>query len=185
MSEKLPAGVYVGTVRSGVLVEDDNQKPFVAFVCDVLARVAGTREAPLEVPLTRTIRRYLTDAAAEYTMQDLRNLGWRGRDFGELTAGHPARHDFAGTACRLKLDYRPYKGQDAAKAGTDVENWEFRMGGPAIQAAPAAGATVARLNALFAVKLAVMPAASVQRAPQPQRPTAGHDLPDDGDKIPF
>lgn len=124
----------------------------------------------------RSLYRYLTEASAEYTVADLRSLGFEGDSFKLLDPSTPGFHNFAGLVVDMICDHEQ----------NDKKEWQEKWGllrGPGeFKVAPLEAAQVRQLDNLFGKHLKESKGAS---APRPPQPAAIYADGVDDDSIPF
>lgn len=130
-----PAGIYTASIKAWGLSEAKTGTPQVFFKFEFQSEGKVYE---------RTIFRAMTEAAADYTIGDLRALGYPLDTFDELDPSHPKAHSFAGQEVAVECIHGNYNGRER-------EEWRFAFGGGGFTPKPIK--SVSRLNDLFGSKL--------------------------------
>lgn len=129
----------------------------------------GANEFP-ETVYNRHLRLYLSEAAAPYSIENLRRIGWKGESFGELDPNGEGKDALVGIEISVSCDYND----------DGYEDWNLTAPGGDAPAESAKGLP-SKLDKLFGKALkATKPKSSA-------KPKVEETVPpdDDDDEIPF
>lgn len=161
-------GTYVARIVGQRFGETPNGSPYIALEIEPL-RATGANTFPEQV-YNREISLYMTEKAAQYSIEKLRMLGFNGTKFVQLDPEHPQHHSFAGQEVAVVCSLSD-KGYD---------QWDLAREGGGSQTRENDASVASKLDSLFGKDLATtMPASSEtkrQPAKQSQKP-APADIP--------
>lgn len=156
-------GSYRGTLTKVKLGEAKNGTPQVVFSFLPTGKVVGGRVEQCP-QFERSVFRYITEAAVEYLIEDLKRLGYCHDTFDQLDESHPQAFPFAGKEVMVRCAHETHE-------GVTREKWSF-SGGGGLDVKPMERSTVSKLNAMFGAKLkplgnggAAKPAAQAAKQP--------------------
>ena len=127
-------GDYLFRVTDQGFGETKNGVPFFFLRGTPTTLLINGNEEMCEKQFEREITKYLSDKAVEYTIKDLRALGWEGESFKELDPTQPNSLSWVGQSIRVYCEHEtndagtwerwnlPYVASDKpAKAKSDVK----------------------------------------------------------------
>lgn len=168
-------GDYMFAVEEQGFGESKNGTPFFFFrgrpVSVVLADGSGS---PLDKQYPREIKRYLSEKAVEYTIADLRRLGWQGESFRELDPSVGGHLSWVGQTIQAVCTH------DVNDAGT-WEQWGLPyVAGDKPEKAKSDVKIASKLDAMFgklAKESATKKSQPAKRQPVASSTNGGEDIP--------
>jgi hypothetical protein len=139
MSVFYQKGLHVGECVGQWLDSPQGKSPYFALKFNILARVEGEKEYPVESG-ERTVYLYLTDKALDMTTDVLTHLGYDKDTLRFLDPNREGFYNFAGKRCDLWCKHEEYNGEQK-------EKWSVSM--PFADATPLDDKELRRLDALF------------------------------------
>lgn len=142
-------GTYDARIVGQRFGETPNGSAYFALEIEPL-RATGANSFPEQV-YNREVSLFVTEKAAQYTIEKLRSLGFTGTKFAQLDPSHPQFHDFAGTEVAVVCSIND-KGYD---------QWDLAREGGGSQARENDASVASKLDSLFGKSLmTTMPASS-------------------------
>jgi hypothetical protein len=172
------AGTYVFKVTNqGFSESKDKKTPFFFLEGEPIAVVANDEQQPVDQSYQRTISLYITQKTHERVIEELRNLGWEGRKFGELDLSNPKAHSFLGQEIVVQCRLEPYDGGVS-------EKWELPYNAQGREPQKSDVKVASKLDAMFGKTLAKGAVAKQQASTAARREevAAGNR---NGDDVPF
>jgi hypothetical protein len=141
----------------------------------VIGKVIGPDALADVTQYDRTSYHYITEKTAERFAQDLRQIGFFGDSFQQLSLDHPEAHDFRSA----ELDM--YCGEDKNQNGEPRERWSFAMASAGLDVQPLDRKSARELDSLFGrhLKAAKPPAAKAAPATSAAASTVVDGITDD------
>lgn len=173
-------GKYKAEVVNQALGKNTKGTPQFILKCRILSLVndGGVDENVRQYE--RSVYMYLSEKAAEYTIQKLKDIGFNGASIRQLDLEHQNAHDFRAQVIELDCRY------DEDQNGDMREKWDLAFAGSGeIEITPLNAAETRKLDALFGKSLAA-PAKTQVKANGTQAPaTAVENAVVADDDIPF
>lgn len=171
-----PGRYYVQVVNQGFGQSKEKKTTYFYLTIKPVERIVSPDDREICVQqFERTIFNYITEKTVDRLVEQLRELGWDGTNWGELDPSSPDAHSFVGQEILAQCDQEIYE-------GNYKEKWQLPgRGGLDHEAEPD---TTRKLNAMFGKAL------KGSRPSKPAPPTKRETVPPEdrqGDEreIPF
>lgn len=172
MAQNYEPGAYKAKVTGQRYGQNSNGKPYFAIEFEP-TEATGANDMP-ETVYRRELTLYMSEAAAKYSIDNLRRLGWSGTDFTELEPSSANPHLFGGDEIEVVCEH-------------DGEYERWNLPAPGNGAAKESDSAVAgKLNKLFGKALKTNGSKPKTKAKKPEPVAAAVPAPpDDDSELPF
>lgn len=177
MAAHYDQGDYDARITAQRFGTTETDKPFFAITFQPMAKIDMETGDRIDCggPV-RTMRLFLSEAAAPHSIKKLRSLGWGGSSFAEINPESEEHHSFVEQTVVVRCKHEEYKGQPQ-------EKWDFPHEG-GLDIKPLDDKGMRKLDALLGRHLketATKPKAS----PAKQATATAAAASGNGSKVPF